>query len=255
LNTEYSDKISAIRGFTNPTAGTFKLNDGTVVPNYVKAMNDFEAGYDGRLTNLENGTTKAGDSNKLAGYGYSHFKTRWQPYVKKNEWSRVARLRAGSGYGGSYIFTIQHTTGNTVMHNVFLVTHGHSNHGQIVMLGTHGYTQIKLRLTGVPEDTSGSMVYLEMSGTQYVETNGAWEIIRPYFSAEKIDGSIDIYDTGFISGVIPHGTEVDGNGNPLDVATVRSEVATSNNNIYVDGHKVYHSGNTVVDENGFIKIP
>jgi hypothetical protein len=54
LNTEYSDKISAIRGFTSPTAGTFKLNDGTIVPNYVKAMNDFEDGYDGRLTTLEN---------------------------------------------------------------------------------------------------------------------------------------------------------------------------------------------------------
>jgi len=54
LNSEYSDKISAIRGFTNPTAGTFKLNDGTEVPNYVKAMQNFENGYDTRLSNIEN---------------------------------------------------------------------------------------------------------------------------------------------------------------------------------------------------------
>ena len=117
---------------------------------------------------------------------------------------------------GSFILTIQHTRAGVVVGNVFLVTFGHNNNGQITVLGTHGYTQIQARLTG-----DSNNIYFEVFDDG---TGTLGDAQTTTITLDNVNANVTPY-TSFTDGSVLSGTE-------------KSIVSTSNNRINVDGSTV-----------------
>jgi hypothetical protein len=101
------------------------------------------------------------NADLLDGEDSSFFKKRYNVIIKKGTWSRIL-YATPIALSGSFMVSINYTRYSTVVGNVFLITFGHSGHGQITVLGTHGYTQIQARLTG-----DANNIYLELFDEGY----------------------------------------------------------------------------------------
>ena len=199
--------------------------------------------------------TKAKDSELLDGRDSLYFRREQLYQFQIGKWGRISKLYpslAGS-YGGSVLVNFSHTHGNTVWNTSVSINFGHSTWGQIVVLNSGGYTPIRLRLVSVP-NTNGSHVYLEQYGTGYMNIGDIGAIV----AYEAINCNIIPYTT-----FTPEEAIVDANGIPvLDVSgntqslyPVLSDVTTQYRQLHVGttANKILHSGNTVVDANGFLK--
>lgn len=146
-------------------------------------------------------------------------KINYNAIVRRASWSRIARFNEVQLFG-SVMVTFQHTRSNVVVGNTFLVTFGHSNHGQLVMLGSHGYTQVQVRLTAVGD---GNNVYMEIydDGVSDGTDDNDYTV-----SLDNINCTPTIYTT-----------YTAGSG------TVLSQVTTVNNQINIDGNVVLDSSN------------
>ena len=204
--------------------------------------------------------TKAKDSELLDGIDSLHFQREQTYQFQIGKWGRISKLYpslAGS-YGGSVLVNFSHTHGNTVWNTSVSINFGHSTWGQIVVLNSGGYTPIRLRLVSVP-NTNGSHVYLEQYGTGYMNITDYTGNIGAIVAYEAINCNIIPYTT-----FTPEEAIVDANGIPvLDVSgntqslyPVLSDVTTQYRQLHVGttANKILHSGNTVVDADGFIKI-
>ncbi|MFA6844012.1 MAG: hypothetical protein WCR33_06410, partial [Bacilli bacterium] len=106
---------------------------------------------------ISNGTLNTNlNADQLDGENSSFFKKRYNTIIKKGIWSRILYATPIALFG-SFIVSINYTRNSVVVGNVFLITFGHSGHGQITVLGTHKYTQIQARLTG-----DANNIYLEL---------------------------------------------------------------------------------------------
>mgnify|MGYP000848133622 CR=1 FL=1 len=155
------------------------------------------------------------NADLLDGEDSSFFKKRYNVIIKKGTWSRIL-YATPIALSGSFIVSINYTRNSTVVGNVFLITFGHSGHGQITVLGTHGYTQIQARLTG-----DANNIYLELFDEGY-GTVGDTQTAT--ITLDSINANITTY-TSFTDGTTLSGS-------------VKSLVSTVNNRINVDGRTV-----------------
>ena len=198
--------------------GVFIRNTGNVTdPQWNKL---WHSGNDGSGSGL--------DADTLDGYNSSYFKNSYTAIVRRSTWSRIAKFSAPANteqYYGSAQVTLKHTRYNVVVGGVLLVSFGHSNNGQLVLLGSHGYstTQVKIRLVVADNDSSVYMEVWDENASDLTDDN-AYTIIL-----DNINCNPTTYTT-FVSGNVY---------NP----NVLSELTTENNQIIIDGYKVWHSGN------------
>jgi len=160
------------------------------------------------------------DADLLDGQHGSYFRINYNAVVRRSVWSKIL-YATNTNLFGSFMVTVSHTRGSVVVGNTFMVTFGHSNHGQITQLGSHGYSQIQARLS----TTNANDVYLEL------------------YDSNVSDGSDDNAYTVWIDNICcaitPYDTFTDGSGS----VTILSALTTANNEIIVDGNKVWHQGN------------
>ena len=166
------------------------------------------------------------DADTLDGKNSTYFKNSYTAIVRRGVWSRIAKFSASGAddqYYGSVNVTFKHTRNYVVVGGVLLVTFGHANNGQLVLLGSHGYSQVKIRLVSAENDYSVYMEVLDKNASDGIDNN-EYSIIL-----DNINCAVTTYTT------FTNGTSTSPN--------ILSELTTENNQIIIDGHKVWHSGN------------
>jgi hypothetical protein len=162
------------------------------------------------------------DADTLDGNHGAFFKNKYEAIVRRAVWSRIARFDVEQLYG-SVMVTFRHTRNSVVVGNVLLVSFGHSNHGQLVLLGSHGYSQVQVRLVSVGD---GNNVFMEIYDDNVSDgtDDNAYTV-----TLDNINCAATVY-TAFTDGT---------QASP----TILSSLTTVNNEINIDGYKVWHSGN------------
>lgn len=186
-------------------------NDGTNFSTWNKI---WHAGNDGSGSGL--------DADTLDGYDSSFFKIKYTAIVRRAVWSRIAKLEVEQLFGSLYV-TFRHTRNSVVVGNTLLVTFGHYGHGQLVLLGSHGYSQVEVRVVG---DGTGNNVYLEILDNN---TSDGTDDNDYTVTLDNINCTVTKYTT------FTDGTQAS--------PPIYSSITTANNEIILDGNKVWHQGN------------
>lgn len=167
-------------------------------------------------------SAKAADSNLLDGNDSTFYKNKYSAIVRRAVWSRIARFDVEQLYG-SVMVTFRHTRNSVVVGNVFLVSFGHSGHGQLVLLGSHGYSQVDVRLVAVGDGNNVFFEILDSNITDGTDDNDYT------ITLDNINCAATIYT------VFTDGTQT--------TPTILSAITTANNEIILDGNKLWHAGN------------
>lgn len=162
------------------------------------------------------------NADLLDGYDSSFFKIKYTAIVRRAVWSRIAKLEVEQLFGSLYV-TFRHTRNSVVVGNTLLVTFGHYGHGQLVLLGSHGYSQVEVRVVG---DGTGNNVYLEILDNN---TSDGTDDNDYTVTLDNISCTVTKYTT------FTDGTQAS--------PPIYSSITTANNEIILDGNKVWHQGN------------
>jgi hypothetical protein len=147
--------------------------------------------------------------------------TQWTAKVKQGKWSAICALTPEQN-GSKAIVTVGHTRGNVVVNAMFLVAGGHSEHATITQLESHGYTQVKARVSVLP-NSNGSAYELEILD-EAVGTAGAENSYT--VKASSVFGGLNKY-TSFVAST----------GAPKETLTTEWKA------IKIGDNKVYHPAN------------
>ncbi|WP_404764624.1 tail fiber protein [Vibrio alginolyticus] len=144
----------------------------------------------------------------------------WTGVVRKGTWSSVCKLTPDA-LSGKAIVTINHTRHSVVVGARFLVSFGHSGWGSITQLESHGYSQVKVRLTS--DNSSANNVNFEIYDNVGTSTG---------------DFGYSIFVDSYVGGVTPYSVFTASNGTVRgnEVTTIWQAMSINNQRVFADNY-------------------